>query len=86
MPYKQEAGNCRNSETEYWNEEVALCCKKCPPGRLITFYKYKRHLDFPGQNLYHNIFIHFGYTIYLYQQKQNKSRQQISVQTFVFFK
>ncbi|XP_015234623.1 PREDICTED: tumor necrosis factor receptor superfamily member 5-like isoform X1 [Cyprinodon variegatus] len=35
MPYKQEAGNCRNSETEYWNEEVALCCKKCPPGHRM---------------------------------------------------
>ncbi|MED6283167.1 hypothetical protein CHARACLAT_006027 [Characodon lateralis] len=37
LPYQPDSdGNCRNSTTEYLNDDTNLCCRKCPPGHRLT--------------------------------------------------
>uniref|UniRef100_A0A4X2M4Y8 TNFR-Cys domain-containing protein n=2 Tax=Vombatus ursinus TaxID=29139 RepID=A0A4X2M4Y8_VOMUR len=36
LPYiPQLKGKCRNLETEYYNDEIQMCCDKCPPGKRV---------------------------------------------------
>ncbi|XP_072465011.1 tumor necrosis factor receptor superfamily member 1B isoform X2 [Notamacropus eugenii] len=36
LPYiPQPKGKCRNAETEYYNDEIQMCCNRCPPGQRV---------------------------------------------------
>ncbi|XP_068935710.1 tumor necrosis factor receptor superfamily member 1B [Petaurus breviceps papuanus] len=39
LPYTpQLEGKCRNTKTEYYNDDLQMCCDRCPPGQRVLHF------------------------------------------------